>query len=92
MSLYLAYQSFQKQGSTKDVAALDGATTASSGIDGIESMYAKSWWRCAPSRRTLRILRVHEAAAIIGLDRAQVVDEQIEHHSLLNDLCGKDNH
>jgi Ammonia permease len=87
---------------SSSVAALDGATVASGGIDGNGMQVGKQLAEvCAISVYSFTVscvllyilkwipgmhLRVREEDEIIGLDRAQFVDEQIGERVLLDDL------
>lgn len=87
---------------SQSIAALDGATEATGGIDGNGMQVGKQLAEvCAISAYSFTVscillyilkwipgmhLRVHEEAEIIGLDRAQFVDEQIGERILLDDL------
>ncbi|OQD76517.1 hypothetical protein PENDEC_c004G04761 [Penicillium decumbens] len=87
---------------SQSIAALDGATEATGGIDGNGMQVGKQLAEvCAISAYSFTVscillyilkwipgmhLRVHEEAEIIGLDRAQFVDEQIGDRIILDDL------
>lgn len=87
---------------SSSIAALDGVTEASGGIDGNGMQVGKQLAEiCAISVYSFTIscillyilqwipgmqLRVHEEAEMIGLDRAQFVDEQIGERVILADL------
>ncbi|CAG7917481.1 unnamed protein product [Penicillium olsonii] len=86
------------------IAALDGTTEAAGGIDGNGVQVGKQLAEvCAISAYAFTVscillyilkfipgmqLRVHEEAEMVGLDRAQFIDEQIGERALLDDLCG----
>lgn len=87
---------------SESVAALDGVTEAKGGIDGNGMQVGKQLAEvCAISVYSFTVscillyilkwtpgmqLRVHEEAEIVGLDRAQFVDEQIGERVILGDL------
>lgn len=87
---------------SQSVAALDGVTEATGGIDGNGMQVAKQLAEvCAISAYSFVVscillcilkfipgmqLRVHEEAEMIGLDQAQFVDEQIGERAILDDL------
>ncbi|KAJ5782229.1 Ammonium transporter [Penicillium paradoxum] len=86
------------------IGALDGATEATGAIDGNGIQVGKQLAEvCAISVYSFIVscillyilkfmpgmqLRVHEEAEMIGLDRAQFIDEQIGERALLDDLYG----
>ena len=87
---------------SRSIAALDGVTEASGGIDGNGMQVGKQLAEvCAISVYSFTVscillyimqwipgmqLRVHEEAELIGLDRSQFVDEQIGERMILDDL------
>lgn len=87
---------------SQSVAALDGVTEAAGGIDGNGMQVGKQLAEvCAISAYSFVVscillyilkfipgmqLRVHEEAEMIGLDRAQFVDEEIGERAILDDL------
>lgn len=87
---------------SQSVAGLDGVTEATGGIDGNEMQVGKQLAEvCAISAYSFIVscillcilqfipgkqLRVHEKAEMIGLDRAQFVDEQVGERALLDNL------
>ncbi|GLI72752.1 hypothetical protein PoHVEF18_000934 [Penicillium ochrochloron] len=89
---------------SQSVAALDGATEATGGIDGNGMQVGKQLAEvCAISAYAFIVscillyilkwipgmhLRVHEEAEMIGLDGAQFVDEQIGERVILDELFG----
>jgi Amt family ammonium transporter len=89
---------------SQSVAALDGVTKVTGGIDGNGMQVGKQLAEvCAISAYSFTVscillyilkfipgmqLRVHEEAEMVGLDRAQFIDEQIGERGLLEDLCG----
>jgi Amt family ammonium transporter len=86
------------------IAALDGTTKATGGIDGNEIQVGKQLAEvCAISVYSFTVscillyilkfipgmqLRVHEEAEMVGLDRSQFIDERIGERALLGDLYG----
>jgi Amt family ammonium transporter len=89
---------------SKSIAALDGVTEASGGIDGNGMQVGKQLAEiCAISLYSFTVscillyilkyipgmqLRVDEEVEMVGLDRAQFVDEQIGERALLEGLYG----
>ncbi|KAJ9482982.1 hypothetical protein VN97_g10435 [Penicillium thymicola] len=89
---------------SQSIAALDGVTEATGGIDGNGVQVGKQLAEvCAISAYSFIVscillyilkfipgmqLRVDEEAEVVGLDRAQFIDEQIGERLLLDDLCG----
>ncbi|KAJ5159872.1 uncharacterized protein N7482_006876 [Penicillium canariense] len=87
---------------SQSVAALDGVSEAAGGIDGNGMQVGKQLAEvCAISVYSFTVscvllyllkwipgmhLRVHEEAEMVGLDRAQFVDEQIGERTILDDL------
>lgn len=87
---------------SQSVAALDGATEAMGGIDGNGMQVGKQLAEvCAISAYAFTMscillyilkwipgmqLRVHEEAEMVGLDRAQFLDEQIGERAILDEL------
>ncbi|CAG8226970.1 unnamed protein product [Penicillium nalgiovense] len=89
---------------SQSIAALDGVTEATGGIDGNGVQVGKQLAEvCAISAYTFIVscillyilkfipgmqLRVHEEVEMVGLDRSQFIDEQIGERVLLDDLGG----
>lgn len=89
---------------SSSIAALDGSTEAAGGIDGNGTQVGKQLAEvCAISAYSFLVscgllyilkwipgmhLRVHVDAELVGLDRAQFVDEQIGERAILADLLG----
>ena len=89
---------------SQSIAALDGVTEATGGINGNGVQVGKQLAEvCAISAYSFVVscillyiinfipgmqLRVHEEAEMVGLDRTQFIDEQIGERVLLDDLCG----
>ncbi|KAJ5262356.1 hypothetical protein N7524_007661 [Penicillium chrysogenum] len=89
---------------SQSIAALDGVTEATGGIDGngvqvgkqLAEVGAISAYSFVVSCILLYILkfipgmqlRVHEEVEMVGLDRAQFIDEQIGERALFDDLSG----
>ncbi|KAJ5587214.1 Ammonium transporter [Penicillium hispanicum] len=89
---------------SSSIAALDGSTEAEGGIDGNGMQVGKQLAEvCAISAYSFVVscillyilkfipgmhLRVNEEAEMVGLDRAQFVDEQIGERAMLADLLG----
>ncbi|KAJ6184989.1 hypothetical protein N7519_006290 [Penicillium mononematosum] len=89
---------------SQSIAALDGVTEATGGIDGNGVQVGKQLAEvCAISAYSFVVscillyilkfipgmqLRVHEEVEMVGLDRAQFIDEQIGERALLDDLSG----
>ncbi|KUM65923.1 hypothetical protein ACN42_g1130 [Penicillium freii] len=89
---------------SQSIAALDGVTEATGGIDGNGVQVGKQLAEvCAISAYSFIVscillyilkfipgmqLRVDEEAEMVGLDRAQFIDEQIGERVLFDDLCG----
>ncbi|OQE80779.1 hypothetical protein PENNAL_c0044G04384 [Penicillium nalgiovense] len=89
---------------SQSIAALDGVTEATGGIDGNRVQVGKQLAEvCAISAYSFIVscillyilkfipgmqLRVHEEVEMVGLDRSQFIDEQIGERVLLDDLGG----
>ena len=89
---------------SQSIAVMDGTTEATGGIDGNGIQVGKQLSEvCAISAYSFTVscmllyilkfipgmqLRVHEEAEMVGLDRAQFINEQIGERALLDDLCG----
>jgi Amt family ammonium transporter len=89
---------------SQSIAALDGVTEATGGIDGNGMQVGKQLAEvCAISVYSFTVscillyilkfipgmqLRVHEEGEMVGLDQTQFIDEQIGERGILDDLCG----